>query len=235
MSKIIQYNLEQHEKISEGSIRRSIFDTILHNIKKIDFGKTPTLIDVGCGPCIFAKMAHNAGYDVTALDGRTERVPEDIEFDFIESNLNDFDYAGYQVVVLLGVLYHLTLEDQVKFLDSIPDDSIFICDTQVHIPSFVQEHSWVDRHGALPSLVNYMGYEGINFQESNNPMASIKNTTSFWHTELSLSSLLDNTGFLGKFFINQPYVSKYGARRWFVASKSKKITTSLVKALEVEM
>src|SRR4029453_6987527 len=42
-------------------------------------GEGRTLLDLGAGPCLFARRAQKAGWKVTAVDGRTDRLPEDLE------------------------------------------------------------------------------------------------------------------------------------------------------------
>ena len=178
------------------------------------------LVDLGAGPCVFSRIAVKADFDVTAVDARDERLPEDLTgIKFIKSDVREFDLLGFDVVLIFGLLYHLTLEDQLQLLSRCPENASVIIDTQVHIPESVQEEACQKRKFNTKKIEESQGFSGVLFPEEQNPMASIGNTHSWWHTEPSLLKLLEQVGFKDVIMIDPTYISKYGARRFYVCSK----------------
>ena len=210
----------QINEVDEGQYRKLTFRWILDKISK-KLPSSSKLVDLGAGPCIFAKIAVEYGFNTTAVDGRVERLPEDMGVvRFVQSNVTEFDVSDFDVVANLGLLYHLTLDDQIRLMNMVPKQSILVLDTQVHIPSLIQLEASRQRGFEVDNLVERNGYSGVLFPEVENPMASIGNKTSWWHTEESLMMLLENSGFESAVLVGDAYVSKYGGRRWIVASKT---------------
>ena len=195
---------------NEGSLRTQTYAWLLREV--VPRGRT--MLDLGAGPCVFAKRAVQAGYVVTAVDGRTERVPDDLDTDaitFVQQDVREHPAGDYDVVSILGLLYHLELQDQIALLRRHRRSTV-VLDTQVHIPEAVTEHAgdWAAR------VVETDGYQGVHFPEGDNPMASIGNPSSFWHTEPSLLRMCEEAGFSSCTVVDPYYVSKYGARRFSV-------------------
>jgi len=195
---------------NEGVMRTMAFDWLLRDVVPQGL----TMLDLGAGPCVFASHAVVAGYHVTAVDGRTERLPADLDerIKFVQADVRSVTVDGYDVVALLGLLYHLALPEQIDLLRNIGEGTL-ILDTQIHVPEAVTEAAgeW-----AQHVVTTDDGYEGVLFPEGDNPMASIGNPESFWHTEPSLLRLLKGAGFRTCRVIDPLYVSKYGARKFYV-------------------
>lgn len=173
------------------------------------------VVDLGAGPCIFAKLVQEKGLDVTAVDGRTERLPSDEELGsikFVQADVRDFDLSGFDLIMILGLLYHLEVSDQKALLERCINAKWVIVDTQVHFPELVCT-SQPERFG--PVVRTDSGYEGIEFQEANNPMAALGNPKSFWHTEASLLRLFEDSGFRHATLVEPLYQSVHGARRFY--------------------
>jgi hypothetical protein len=179
------------------------------------------LVDLGAGHCTFSKVAVYKGFVVTAVDGRDERKPSRLDkVSFVKSDVREFDIGGFDVVLILGLLYHLTLDDQIDLLSRCPAHSDVVIDTQIHVPELVVQDASAARSNFADRLVSEGGYSGVLFPEVTNPMAAIGNGTSWWHTEDSLMELFRNTGFTEVIKVAPPYQTKYGARRWYVLRKS---------------
>jgi hypothetical protein len=175
-------------------------------------GNGRTMLDLGAGPCQFARRARNAGWKVTAVDARTERLPDDLEgITFIESDVREFDPAGFDTIAILGLLYHLPLEDQERLLARCAYTRV-ILETQVHTPGFVPP----DAEPWGRKIVRRGGYRGVIFPEGDNPMASIGNPESFWATEPSLLDMFDRCGYRSVQLVEPMHHSKYGTRRFYV-------------------
>jgi hypothetical protein len=195
----------------EGGGRTRAFREIL---RKLDPLAGRTLVDLGCGPCLFAKVARDEGFLVTAVDSRTERIPLPEELDdifFVQSDVRYFDVRDYDVVAILGLLYHLDLDDQMRLLKK-ANGSTVIVDTQFHDPARIRANPepWE------LNIVERNGYRGVVFPEGDNTQASWKNRESFWPTEDSLLRMYADAGYRSVTKIEPSYVTKYGARRFYV-------------------
>lgn len=175
-------------------------------------GNGRTMLDLGAGPCQFAVRARDAGWKVTAVDARTERLPDDLQdITFIEHDVREFDPAGFDTIAILGLLYHLPLEDQERLLARCAYARV-ILETQVHTPGFVPPDAKPWGH----EMVSRDGYRGVSFPEGDNPMASIGNTESFWATEASLLEMFQRCGFTSVTVVEPMHYSKYGTRRFYL-------------------
>lgn len=141
------------------------------------------MVDLGAGHCKFSALAHLAGFDVTSVDVRTERVPEGIEWPFLHQDVRVVDLSPYGIILMLGLLYHLTLRDQIHLLEKCRG-KIVVADTF---------YADADRSTIICPAEPY---EGVLFDEVEaDPTASFGNPQSFWHTEGSLYRLFARYGF----------------------------------------
>lgn len=176
--------------------------------------KLETLLDLGAGACIFAQHARNAGYRVTAVDARTDRVPNEFEMrgiTFVEADVRKFDVGGFDVIANLGLLHHLTLADQEDLLRRCAHATV-ILETQVHIDDLVPAAArpWAEKR------VREGDYEGVLYPETPNGVGAIDHETSFWHTEPSLLRMFRNCGYAKVTSIEPLYVEKYGPRKFYL-------------------
>jgi hypothetical protein len=188
--------------------------TFVHILKHLVPPEQRTLVDLGAGHCKFSIWATRLGFDVTAVDARTVRLPEDLgAIRFVQADVRSFDPSGFGVVAILGLLYHLELADQESLLRRCRTGATVIVETQIHVPAMVADDPR-DWHAPVARD----GYCGVDFPEGNNPMASIGNRTSFWHTEASIERLFERTGYSRAIVIDPIFASSYGARRFYVLS-----------------
>ena len=106
------------------------------------------LVDLACGTGIFSIAAQEMGWDVTAIDARTERMPMTPGIMWLQQDIREADVAGYDVITLLGLLYHLELSDQLDLLRR--------CSSSVTI---------LDTHHSLRPTHREGGYMGHTFRE----------------------------------------------------------------------
>ncbi|WP_442577935.1 hypothetical protein ACSBOB_20530 [Mesorhizobium sp. ASY16-5R] len=192
-----------------GAHRLRTFVDILDTLKP----ETKTLVDLGAGHCKFSALAAKRGYDVTAVDGRNVRLPPDMgSVRFVESDVRTYDPSGFGVIANLGLFYHLELEAQKGLLSRCTYGAPVILETQVHVPEILEPHESRPWH----AIVQQGSYEGVLFPENDNPMASIGNPTSFWHTEDSMLRLFADCGFREVQLVEPLFRSGYGARRFYV-------------------
>jgi 2-polyprenyl-3-methyl-5-hydroxy-6-metoxy-1,4-benzoquinol methylase len=83
-----------------------------------------SLVDLGAGPCLFAKLAAKEDFRVTAVDVRPpwniDGSPLPLEslagIEFVQADACKFDVSGFDIVSIVGLLYHLTLDEQIDLL-----------------------------------------------------------------------------------------------------------------------
>jgi hypothetical protein len=148
-----------------------------------------SLVDLGTGHGAFAVLAHDAGWNVTAVDARPDRWPETVGIQWIQKDVREFDPSGFDVVCMLGLLYHLEVEDQVLLLQRAAGTTLII-----------------DTHVAEFPVVDVAGYQGQYFIElTDKPTASWNNERSFWPTEASFLRMLKDAGYSNVMKLDPPY------------------------------
>ena len=156
---------------------------------------TGHLVDLGAGHGIFARIAADLGWQVTAVDVRDVRFPDDPRVRWVTCDVRDFDdYEDATVVACLGLWYHLTLPDQLALIRRIAPRPL-VMDT--HLAQVdLADHP---RHGRLLSrIVHEDGYTGRLYRESGKAeqaTASWGNAASFWPTPDSLERQLTGAGY----------------------------------------
>lgn len=203
--------LDSQKYQNDGHLRQKIFRSLLNS--EIDVsGKW--VADLGAGPCSFARIATEFGAEVFAVDGRDERVPENIEkqgIHFFHADVREFNLEAFDIVLIFGLLYHLEIVDQVELLRRCQGKEVLV-DTQVCCPDMAVVFP---RDEWQYTLVQLNGYEGIIYPEKDNPMASIVNKTSFWHTEPSYMKLFSDCGFNDITAYRPLYLSNHGMRSFY--------------------
>jgi SAM-dependent methyltransferase len=176
-----------------------------------------SILDLACGEGVYAIEAALRGAQVLALDARPERMNEGAKaakhlgINNLSFKLDDIrrvhtkSYSKVDVVLLLGILYHL--DEHVVF--SVLENIYELCNQFVII----------DTHIALNGLVsiqhNNRSYTGKYYREhadndtvvvkENRLLSSLDNPLSFWFTKESLFHLLNNVGFTSVCECNVPF------------------------------
>lgn len=145
------------------------------------------LIDLGAGHGKLSIRAARLGWNVVAVDARTERFPTTKAADFRHGDIRDVDLTGYDLILCLGLFYHLTLDDQRSLLARCAGTPLII-DTHLADGESRFETS-------LGPLVEIDGLRGRWFGESNAPTASWGNDRAFWPTPESFGRLLQEAGY----------------------------------------
>lgn len=167
---------------STPDARMRYFDTMLA------WFKPRRVIDLGAGHGAFSIRAADAGWDVTAVDARTVRFPEDPRISWVHEDVRESDLSGYDLILNLGLFYHLTLSDQVSLLDRSAGTPM-ILDTHVGIAG--------DTAYSLSDIVTLDGHEGRLYSEEgiqHDPRSSFGNLSSFWPTPDTLLRMLGERG-----------------------------------------
>jgi SAM-dependent methyltransferase len=157
-------------------------------------------IDLGAGHGRFAARAAAAGWEVVAVDARTDRFPALPDVEFVQADVRDVDLAEFDLVLCLGLWYHLTLVDQQALLTRAGGVPLLI---DTHLATGVH-----DDPSVLSDSVSVEGYEGVWYREGpvEDLLASWGNERSFWHTQPSLLRLLERHGY-AVVLLAEPWVS----------------------------
>jgi hypothetical protein len=173
-----------------GALRIALFADLL--------GRFPTgrLVDLGAGHGIFARVAADLGWEVTAVDARDERFPTDPRVQWVTSDIRAFldQELDVDVVACLGLWYHLTLDDQ-RTLAKCCAPRPLILDTHVGMPS-KDDHP--GHHKQLSDVRAQDGFAGRLYHErgmKTRPTASWGNEYSFWPTPATLDRQLTDAGY----------------------------------------
>lgn len=148
------------------------------------------LVDLGAGHGSFSVRAADAGWRVTAVDARTKRFQDDRRIDWVHKDVREADLSGYDVILCLGLFYHLTLADQLSLLER-ASGTPMIVDTHV-----ANGRSRTHAH-SLTDLVTVDGYDGQFFREKGpaSPTASWGNEESFWPSPRAFYRMLGENGY----------------------------------------
>jgi len=173
-----------------GALRIALFADLL--------GRFPAgrLVDLGAGHGIFARVAADLGWEVTAVDARDERFPDDPRVQWVQSDIRAFldQELDVDVVACLGLWYHLTLDDQLTLARCCAPRPLIV-DTHVGMPSREDHPAHRDQ---LSDIREKDGYAGRLYHERGmrtRATAAWGNEYSFWPTTTSLERQLTRAGY----------------------------------------
>jgi SAM-dependent methyltransferase len=194
------------------------------------------ILDLGCGEGVYSLESGLRGATVTGLDGRDNRLKFGQEVshrlgmnrvNFVVDDIRNVtvsNYGKFDVIYLLGLLYHLDepeLFDILKNLYEVCED-VLIIDTTIALSAPLK----VTYDGA-----NYYGIKYDEHQEGDDEdlkiekriMASIGNNQSFLPTKKSLVKFLNSLGFTSVFECYSPIeTEKPESRITLIAKKGTK-------------
>jgi 2-polyprenyl-3-methyl-5-hydroxy-6-metoxy-1,4-benzoquinol methylase len=186
-----------------------------------DLGRQPfeklRILDLGCGDGVYAIEAGLRGAEVVALDARTQRMDQGRAcaqrhglgtVRFVQEDVRRVTraaFGSFDVVYLLGLLYHLDARDVFNVLESIHD----LCTGLLVVDTFISLET--------ESQVGWRGqtYEGKCCREHDDGdtdeirrsrvLKSIDNTFSFRFTRESLLRALHDVGFTSVYECSVPF------------------------------
>jgi len=194
----------------------------------------------------FAAEFAARGAVVTAIEGREVNVKKAKErfswqtdhkwnnLKFVQDdvrNLTTQKYGRFDVVLCLGILYHLDFPDCLKFLKSIADvcDDFAIIDTHVGINDERVVYEGKDYFGWRYSEYGFKPTQEI---QERSRWASIDNVKSFWFTKASLTNALIDAGFSSVYECQYPaWNDMPGNRVALIAIKNKR---QVLHTVEIE-
>jgi len=188
---------------------------LIRNFSKKPFDQL-RILDLACGEGVYAIEAALRGAEVRALDARTERMSEGVKtaerlglknLCFEQADIRTVNIGSHgrvDVVLFLGILYHLDQHDVIPVLKNIYG----MCD------QFVVIDTHIALYGQVKIEHNDRSYEGKKVREhaDDDPesvrksrlLLSLDNPWSFWFTKESLFRLLNDVGFTAVCECNVP-------------------------------
>lgn len=147
------------------------------------------VLDLGCRTGAFSIALADAGADVLGIEGRQENldhVPAStVRFELADvRDVSTETHGTFDVVLCLGILYHLGPEDAIGLLAAMRKmtERFAVIDT----------HIGADQFGVT---VDERQYRGNWYGENTvHPWSAIGNAASWWFTRDSLGDALRNTG-----------------------------------------
>ena len=192
----------------ESINRRQIFRSLISPLKP------GTMLDMGTGPGTFALAAAELGWEVTAVDARTMRMPDpETEKDpgraklirsirWVEADVREFPIRSgeYDLICVLGILHHLRVNEHVELLKRC-SDTLTLLDTRIAPEITVTEGPYEGRYHHEPGKTRE--------ERDQVPTASWGNEASFHHTEESLLRLARDCGYSKVMPMRPPHDRNY--------------------------
>lgn len=178
----------RHNNYFDRSMDEHRTYSFLNALNEIQDKDKKIAVDLGCGHCKFTDIASIFFKEVYAVDSRTVRIPKTLpkNVEFVQDNAVTHELSNYDVVICLGLLYHLTAKEQIYILKNALGKELII-----------------DTHMALKGKqVISEGYKGIFYKEADNfndmmvnPRASTTTLESFWFNESEFERMLKEIGY----------------------------------------
>jgi hypothetical protein len=224
--------LKNKEAMEENSL--DIFGRLLDVVPS---GKV--IVDSACGHGRYAVMARDTGRfsRVVAFDARSDRIPfHEAGIEWRLSRIEDWDYSGFDVVLLSGILYHLDPVRQTRVMRAVSmAKPLFVIVNTHHVLCegvVVSRQPFRNKLGDRISHIEIddgsggkVTMSGTDFLEGGNlknrPLAAFENRSSFWHTAESLTGMMGHYGFSLK-QTSEPVVfqnMEYSNRNFFLFTK----------------
>ena len=145
------------------------------------------LLDLACGHGLFSIAAHEMGWQVTAVDVRTERMPMTPGIEWVQHDVRSYDVGGFDAIAILGLLYHLELPDQLELLRRCSGTITILDSHHSNRPTHLEGGYAGHTYRELPA--------GQEDQLAGTQTAAWGNLTSFWPTQPDLVRMLQDSGY----------------------------------------
>ncbi|MDY6950924.1 MAG: class I SAM-dependent methyltransferase [Thermodesulfobacteriota bacterium] len=189
------------------------------------------VLDLACLEGLFAIELAQQGAEVVAIEGRTANIEKarfakevlcldrlTLHHDDVR-NLSVEQYGKFDVVLCLGILYHLTVPDVFSFLESVAEacGAFAIVETEV---TPAPERCYVYNGREYWGKMRLEHADGSTAQERAQSLwASLDNLASFCFTRPSLYNVLAHVGFTSVYECHNPRVDKGSGRLTILALK----------------
>lgn len=221
------------ESITGAEVKLRRFLQMIADLSNKPF-KDLRVLDLACLEGLYGLELALQGAKVMAIEGREAnlakaRFTQDIlsldQIEFVQDdvrNLSKEKYGTFDVVLCIGIFYHLNAPDIFEFIEKISE----VCDQFAIIDTHVSQ--------VADSCYSYKNknYWGRSYEEPPDTLwSSIGNSQSVWLTRSSFYNLASQVGFTSIYECYYPPVLKYEVmrlkqeadRRTFLAMKGKPV------------
>lgn len=204
------------------SIRLRSFAALLRQVWPAPQGECA--VDLGAGHGMFATLARRHGFRVTAVDARPRwsaaqalgvaqaqsRPAGDEGIAWVQADVRAFDTTPFDIVLAIGLTYHLPLAAQRDLLAQTAGRPTVI-DTEVFDAA---DPAAIACDRLRP--VRLDGLEGALCRETGNYWSAADDQESFWPTHDAFLQMCRDAGRRSVTLIEPTYRSQFGPRRWYV-------------------
>ncbi|MBO9997490.1 MAG: methyltransferase domain-containing protein [Cyanobacteria bacterium SID2] len=233
------YTMEPSPSGAEVKLNR--FLQVVADFCGKDFS-TLRVLDLACLEGLYGLELAMQGATVLGIEGRDSNLAkaqfarEVLELENIEfvcddvRNLSPQKYGTFDVVLCIGIFYHLDAPDVFRFAENIAEVCTRLAILDTHVSSTAEK----------TYLYQGREYAGKSYTEDHTAWGSIDNEESTWLTRASLYDLLGEVGFSSVYECHVPVVPKYDRlralghadRSTFIALKSDAIELKTTDLLE---
>lgn len=215
------------------------------------------ILDLACLEGLYGIEMALHGAEVVAIEGREAniakaRFAKDILaldklalFQDDVRNLSREKYGSFDVVLCLGIFYHLDVPDIFSFMEKIADVSKKLLLLDTHVSSIAEKFCVYNERKYWGGSYVEHSPEATPEEREKSLWASLDNPNSFWFTRSSLYNLLSDVGFTSVYECHNPPVIKYETMRQgnqadrstFVAIKGRKekiLSSAIANGMPVE-
>jgi SAM-dependent methyltransferase len=197
------------------------------------------VLDLACGEGVYAIEAGLRGADVVAVDGRTERMDQGaaiarrLGLDRVRFEKGDVrhvtraTHGAFDVVYLLGILYHLDASDVFGVLENVHDLARRLVVIDTHVA--VQPDAEVEHDGRRYGGSRHREHEDADSESVRRArvLMSLDNTFAFRFSRSALVRLLVDVGFTAVLEAHGPLEpGKPDNRVTLVATKGERVAVS---------
>jgi SAM-dependent methyltransferase len=177
-----------------------------------------SILDLACGEGVYTIEAGLHGAHVWGIDARPERMAEGSEVAlkhdlirtrFLQMDIRELDKTKhwFDVILCLGILYHLAWKDIVPVLKKIYEHCNRMVVIDTHVATSAQAVKQVESDGVIYNGYLYREHDDDETEDERKKkqLSSMPdNTFSFWLTRESLFTLLYKIGFTSVYEVAVP-------------------------------
>ncbi len=205
------------------------------------------VLDLACAHGHYAFEMAKLGANVLGIEGRAswleqaQRTKQALGLNNVEfvqddvRNLSKARYGSFDIVLCLGILYHLDAPDVFNFIEQIYDvcQDFAVFETHfAHTPE--QMRQWHDREYWGMATVEHS--PGTPSEDKLKELgASLDNEQAFWLTQASLCNLLQHVGFTSVHECRNPMANLYVGPEWEFKLWGNRITLAAIKGQQLSL
>lgn len=205
------------------------------------------VLDLACAHGAYAFEMANLGAHVLGIEGReswldyARRAKEEggwSNVEFVQDdvrNLSKTKYGEFDIVLCLGILYHLDAPDVFDFVAQLADVCREFAVIETHFAGEPRKaHEWRGKPYWGMSTLEHAA--GVTPKEKLQALgASLDNEQAFWFTQPSLCNILRHVGFTSVYDCRNPVANLYVGPERLFKIWGNRITLAAIKGQSVRM